>query len=108
MVAAAGNPVLSRNPKTGFSAVRMLAGLLCCCLLANGCAPGHDLPDLPPASQHAYRLGPGDVVRVITFGEDATTGEFRVNDGGALALPLIGTIQASGLTTDALSTRIGG
>jgi polysaccharide biosynthesis/export protein len=87
--------------------VRLLAGLLCCCLLASGCAPGHGLPDLPPSSPHAYRLGPGDVVRVITFGEDATTGEFRVNDSGALALPLIGTIQASGLATDALAARIG-
>ena len=47
------------------------------------------------------------MIRVITFGEDATTGEFRVNDSGALALPLIGTIQATGLTTEALSTRIG-
>jgi polysaccharide biosynthesis/export protein len=87
--------------------VRLFAGLLCCCLLASGCAPGHGLPDLPPSAPHAYRLGPGDVVRVITFGEDATTGDFRVNDSGALALPLIGTIQATGLTTDSLSTRIG-
>jgi polysaccharide biosynthesis/export protein len=85
----------------------MLAGLLCWCLLAAGCAPGYDLPDLPPSAPRAYRLGPGDMIRVITFGEDATTGEFRVNDSGALALPLIGTIQATGLTTEALSTRIG-
>jgi polysaccharide biosynthesis/export protein len=95
------------NPKTGFSAVRLLAGLLCWCLLVTGCAPGHDLPDLPPGAPQAYRLGPGDVVRVITFGEDATTGEFRVNDSGGLALPLIGTIQATGLTTDGLAARVG-
>src|SRR3954466_14427912 len=106
MVGVAGNPALFCNPKTGFSTVRMLAGLLCCCLLASGCAPGHDLPDLPPVTRHAYRLGPGDVVRIITFGEDATTGEFRVNDSGALALPLIGTIQATGLTTDARAARV--
>lgn len=87
--------------------MRLLAGLLCWCLLAAGCAPGHDLPDLRPVAPQAYRLGPGDVVRVITFGEDATTGEFRVNDSGALALPLIGSIQATGLTTDALAVRVG-
>jgi polysaccharide biosynthesis/export protein len=86
--------------------VRLLAGLLGFCLLATGCAPGHGLPDLPPSTPHAYRLGPGDIVRVITFGEDATTGEFRVNDSGGLALPLIGTIQATGLTTDALAARV--
>ncbi|WP_239992333.1 polysaccharide biosynthesis/export family protein [Rhodopila globiformis] len=87
--------------------MRLLAGLVCWCLLAAGCAPGHDLPDLPAAAPQAYHLGPGDVVRVITFGEDATTGEFRINDSGALALPLIGDVHATGLTTDALAARIG-
>jgi polysaccharide export outer membrane protein len=44
---------------------------------------------------------------VITFGEDATTGEFRVSDNGGIALPLIGTVPASGLSAEALSARIG-
>jgi polysaccharide biosynthesis/export protein len=83
----------------------MLAGLLCC-LLATACAPGRDLPDLPQSAPAAYRLGPGDVVRVITFGEEATTGEFRVNDSGDIALPLIGSIQASGLSTDSVAARV--
>jgi polysaccharide export outer membrane protein len=85
--------------------VRLLTAALLC-LLAGACAPGRGLPDLPPATPGAYRLGPGDVVRVITFGEDATTGEFRVDDGGAIALPLIGAIQASGLSTQALAARV--
>jgi polysaccharide export outer membrane protein len=85
--------------------VRLLARVLVC-LLVSACAPGRGLPDLPPASPGAYRLGPGDVVRVITFGEDSTTGEFRVNDSGAIALPLIGTVLATGLSAEALSTRI--
>ncbi len=38
----------------------------------------------------AYNLGPGDQVRIITFGEDTLTGEFRVNDSGNIALPLVG------------------
>jgi polysaccharide export outer membrane protein len=77
------------------------------CLLAMGCAPGHGLPDLPPAAPGAYRLGPGDVVRLITFGEDSLTGEFRVSDSGMIALPLIGGIRASGLSPDVLATRVG-
>src|ERR1700722_11543709 len=81
----------------------------CCglmCLLAVGCAPGRGLPELPAATPGAYRLGPGDVVRLITFGEDALTGEFRVSDSGTIALPLIGSVRASGLSPDALATRI--
>jgi polysaccharide export outer membrane protein len=85
--------------------VRLLAGVLLC-LLAGACAPGRGLPDLPPAKPGAYRLGPGDVVRVITFGEDATTGEFRVDDSGAVALPLVGAIQASGISTQDLASRV--
>nr|WP_294500908.1 polysaccharide biosynthesis/export family protein [uncultured Rhodopila sp.] len=85
--------------------MRLLARVVLC-LLAGACAPGGGLPDLPPPSPGAYRLGPGDVVRVITFGEDATTGEFRVDDSGAIALPLIGAVQASGLSTRALAASV--
>ncbi|MDR3529694.1 MAG: polysaccharide export protein [Rhodopila sp.] len=70
------------------------------------CAPGRGLPDLPPAAPSAYRLGPGDMVRLITFGEKQLTGEFRVNDSGAIALPLLGSVPASGLTPDGLAARI--
>lgn len=85
--------------------MRLLARVLLC-LIAGACAPGRGLPDLPPPSPGVYRLGPGDVVRVITFGEDATTGEFRVDDSGAIALPLAGVIEASGLSTRALAARV--
>jgi polysaccharide export outer membrane protein len=64
------------------------------------------MPDLPTATSGAYRLGPGDVVRLITFGEDSLTGEFRVSDSGTIALPLIGSVQASGLSPDALATQV--
>jgi polysaccharide export outer membrane protein len=73
-----------------------------------GCAgPGGDLPPIPPSASSAYHLGPGDQVRIITLGEDRVTGEFRVNDSGAVALPLLGTIRAAGLTTAELEQAIG-
>lgn len=46
----------------------------------------------------AYRLGPGDKVRVITFGEESLSGEFFVGSTGAVSLPLIGEVRAAGLT----------
>lgn len=45
-----------------------------------------------------YRLGPADKVRVNVFGEEALTGEFLVGGSGKVSLPLIGEVQAAGLT----------
>ena len=45
-----------------------------------------------------YRLGAGDKVRIITFGEEALTGEFLVGAAGTASLPLIGDVKAQGLT----------
>lgn len=81
--------------------------ILGCCLLLGACAPGRDLPDLPRTVPGAYRLGPGDAVRLITFGEDNLTGEFRVSDSGMIALPLVGLLHAAGLSPDELGVRVG-
>lgn len=70
--------------------------------------PGGSLPPLPPPTSAAYRLGPGDQVRIITLADDQMTGAFRVNDTGAIALPMLGPIQASGLTTVQLEQVLAG
>ena len=54
----------------------------------------------------AYRLGPGDKLRVTTFGEDSLTGRFDVSAAGAVSMPLIGEVRAQGLTTTELQQRI--
>jgi polysaccharide export outer membrane protein len=82
------------------SIVLPLSGLL------SGCAPGDDLPPLPPLAAREYRLAPGDVVRIITYGEDPLTGEFRVNDQGTVALPLAGPVHAAGLTARDLEIAV--
>jgi polysaccharide biosynthesis/export protein len=86
--------------------LRLLAAA-CTASCVGSCAPGRGLPELPSAAPGAYRLGPGDVVRLITFGEDSLTGEFRVSDSGMIALPLIGGVRAEGLPPDALAVRVG-
>jgi polysaccharide export outer membrane protein len=51
-------------------------------------------------------LGPGDQVRIITFGEEQLTGEFRVDATGKIALPLAGTVHAAGLTPEQLAGAV--
>jgi polysaccharide export outer membrane protein len=53
-----------------------------------------------------YRLGSGDKVRVITFGEEALTGQFEVSGSGKISLPLAGEVDAAGLTVGELQDRI--
>lgn len=53
-----------------------------------------------------YRLGPADKVRVNVFGEEALTGEFLVGNSGKISLPLIGEVQAQGLTIAELQEQI--
>jgi len=45
-----------------------------------------------------YRLDAGDKLRVIVFGEDTLGGEFVVSSAGTVQLPLIGAVNATGLT----------
>lgn len=53
-----------------------------------------------------YRLGPGDKIRVITYGEEKLTGEFFVSGGGKISLPLIGEVEAAGLSLPEFAARV--
>lgn len=70
------------------------------------CTPGKMLPPLPAYRPVTYRLGPGDQLRVLVFGEEQLTGEFRVDDQGRIAMPLIGSVQASGHSPKELEDEI--
>jgi polysaccharide export outer membrane protein len=53
-----------------------------------------------------YRLGSGDKLRVIVFGEEDLSGEFDVTGSGKVSLPLIGQVQAAGMTLDEFEGEI--
>jgi len=59
-----------------------------------------------PAAQPSYTLDSGDRLRVVVFGQEGLTNSFVVDASGQIAMPLIGTVSARGLTTDQLSARI--
>ena len=92
--------VINRTRVVGF------VGLACILLTLAACAPGSNLPFLNAYRNESYRLGSGDQIRVITFGEDQLTGEFRVDDGGNIALPLLSDVKAAGLTPEELGQHI--
>ena len=85
----------------------LLTGLTLSALAGCG-GEGSGLPVLPSPVVADYRLGPGDKIRIITFGEEQLTGEFRVNDSGVIALPLVGDVKAAGLTVKELDASVGG
>ena len=81
------------------------------CLLAaapvlGACAPGRGVPPIAEYRNEGYRLGGGDQIRLITFGEDQLTGEFRVDDQGRIALPLLGSVPAAGKSPQELEAAI--
>ena len=58
-----------------------------------------------PWRSAAYTLDSGDRLRVVVFGQDGLTNSYVVDASGHIAMPLIGTVAARGLTTDQLSAR---
>ena len=76
-------------------------------LLLAGCASNFSkLPALPPVPSGTYLLGPGDSLQVTVFGEEDLSGALRVNDSGTVSLPLIGPVQAAGLTVPELQHKL--
>ena len=54
----------------------------------------------------SHVLAPGDRIAVHVFRQLDMSGEFTVDSDGMLSLPLIGIIDAAGLTTEQLSVKI--
>lgn len=78
-------------------------------LLLSACASSSPFPvetaEQPDINQ-AYQLGAGETVQIITYGEDSLTGEFIIGANGILAFPLVGNIQAAGLSPADLGINI--
>lgn len=103
-----------KNIIIGGMAVLLLAG---CTRSYGGLAPGatavdvqQTLPAPGPTSLSAdlqtYRVGPLDRLSINVFGAEALSRDMTVDSAGSIAMPLIGQVQAAGMTTAELSAAI--
>lgn len=53
-----------------------------------------------------YRLGAGDKLRVVVFGQEGLTNTYSVDANGSITMALIGSVRAQGLTANELSQAI--
>lgn len=60
----------------------------------------------PVAAPVNYQIGSGDLLKVEVFGVPDLNRSVRVNASGQISLPLIGAIQAGGLTAEQLAAVI--
>jgi len=88
----------------------VLAPLLCIALASCQSLAGLDsLPPLESVStgDAGYRLGPGDHVALIVFGvSELSAPDLNVAADGTIALSLVGTVKAAGLTLNELSEAV--
>ena len=76
----------------------LLALWLAGCDSVPSASHGMSDPAQSAAIMGAPRLQSGDKIKVMVFGEDKLSGEYEIDPGGFVSLPLAGTIMAAGLT----------
>lgn len=61
-----------------------------------------------PTSRQAeqYRLGSGDKIKLNVYNEEDLSGEFDIAGNGLLSLPLVGQMQAGGLTVSEFEQQL--
>ena len=88
-----------------------LAAIIALGLQLGGCytdyGPVATVPDpvLSPGTI-ATVLQPGEVLKVTIFGEQELTGTYPINPSGDIAMPLVGSVRAAGLTRSELQREI--
>lgn len=87
----------ARAPRTG-PVARVLASLLVCSALALSAPAAASTPD--------YKVGAGDVLSVIIYGEEDMTRSYIVDSAGGFELPHLGRVSVVGLTVDEVRAQL--
>jgi len=78
--------------------------LLCAALLLAGQALAQTMPT--GSSDATYKLDSGDVVRISVFNQPDLSGDYTLDGDGRFSMPLIGSVEAGGLTPAELEARL--
>jgi polysaccharide export outer membrane protein len=91
-------------------AVYLLSVLLVISVLQSGCRQHLDANAIPPepisAPQSVYQFKPEDVVEIMVWKNPDLSREVIVRPDGKISLPLIGDVQAAGVTAEELAAAI--
>lgn len=63
-------------------------------------------PTAAPVDPRTYEIGPEDILSVRVWREPELSSNVQVRPDGKITLPLIGELQAAGLTPDALKVKV--
>ncbi|WP_020175864.1 polysaccharide biosynthesis/export family protein [Methyloferula stellata] len=75
-------------------------------VILESCAVPQHVPYFDVDPNAPYTLGSGDRLRIIVFGQDSLSNSYAVDGSGHISMPLIGIVEAEGLTTASLARRI--
>lgn len=77
-------------------------------LASTSCASGPAAPPLQTSADASsnYRLGAGDKIRILVNGLDPMNNEYVVGDSGAISLPYVQSVQATGRTLTEVQQEI--
>jgi polysaccharide biosynthesis/export protein len=67
---------------------------------------GYAAAPMAVAYDAAYRLDAGDKLRVVVYGQEGLTNTYAIDAGGAITMPLIGSVPARGRTPAELASAI--
>ncbi len=73
---------------------------------ATGCSGRVRATDVPPPATDDTTLGPGDVMTVTVYGEEALSGDHRVAQDGTISFPLLGRVEVAGLETTQIADKL--
>jgi polysaccharide biosynthesis/export protein len=96
--------VVCPNPSRR-QALRRLATLVICGIALWGCG-GPEVDLTSDTTGGVYRLDSGDHLRIVVYGDQQLSGDYVVDDEGAISMPLINRVDARGLTPEDLEQTI--
>jgi len=85
---------------------RLFLALLCCALSGLQAQENSAPQAMEAVDVTAYQLGPGDRISISVFNQDDLSGNYALDGKGRFSMPLIGSVDASDLTSAELEALL--